>query len=264
MIKGSPLSIGESFGKKEITFENHNLSLQEGTELYVFSDGFYHQFGGEGLKQKLSKKRTMEFVQSLSMEEFKNRHQQVSHFFDGWKTVAPQTDDVVFIGVKLAKLDAPNLFSYQGKVSETINAELINEIKQLIASSINEKKNANLMLMSSIELLDNALRYCTDQQVNVDISDLGEKLRLKISNRCATDDYKRLSELVNQYVALNMASIEELYLKKLNDNPFNKRGGAGLGLLQLIRKGLSFESISSTPESNSIHVICELVVTFKK
>ncbi len=264
IIKGSLMSIGEYYGKKEVAFQNHNLKLEEGTELYVFSDGFYHQFGGEGLKQKLSKKRTLDFVSTLNMDEFNKRHFQVSQFFDGWKSVAPQTDDVVFIGVKLSQLDAPQLFSFNGHISESKNAELINDIKQLISSHIHEKKSANLMLMTSIELLDNALRYSTIQNVKIEIFDIGEKLRLKVSNHCASDDFKRLNEAVSQYVTLNTERIEELYLNKLSGNPFNKRGGAGLGLLQLIRKGLVFESIQSSTIPNSIHINCELVVTFKK
>ena len=263
MIKGTPISIGESNSRKSIRFEHHDLKLNRGDELYIFSDGFFHQFGGQDLKQKLSKKRTLSFVQNLDMNNFKNRKEEVAQFFDQWKMDAPQTDDMVFIGVKIANSGAPLKFEFKGQVDESINAKMINELKQLVQTEISDKKSSNLMLMSIIELLDNALRYSINSTVEIQVRDLGDRLRLIVNNRAQAEDFEKLESAIQHYSGLSNPEIEDLYLSKMNHSAFNNRGGAGLGLLQLIRKGLRFEPIESE-KINHNQVNFSLSANFKK
>jgi serine phosphatase RsbU (regulator of sigma subunit) len=263
MIKGSPFSIGESHGRKLLQFENHDLILKSGDELYLFSDGFFHQFGGVDLRQKLSKKRTVDFVRSLEMKSFGNRKSEVAAFFDNWRSNAPQTDDMVFIGLKIANSGAPLLFQFSGEIDESANARMINELKQIIQKEIGDKKSSNLMLLASIELLDNALRYSDDSSVDIQVRDLGDKLRLEVSNLANAEDFKNLNHAILHYSQLTNPEMEDLYLAKLNHNSFNQRGGAGLGLLQLIRKGINFESITSEIQENNL-IKFSVTVNFKK
>ncbi len=263
LIKGTPISIGESHGKKQFEFKHVDLDLSLGDELYLFSDGFFHQFGGNDLKQKLSKKRTLDFVQNMDQDSFKNRKTEVADFFDYWRSGAPQTDDMVFIGLKYASAEAPVLFKFSGKIDETINAKMINEMKQLIQKELNDKKSSGLMLMASIELLDNALRYSTNAQVEIQIRDLGDKLRLVVSNLALEEDFNKLHHAILHYAQLTNPEMADLYLAKLNHSAFNNRGGAGLGLLQLIRKGIHFESVSSDAVKDNL-IKFSITVHFKK
>lgn len=263
LIKGTPISIGESHGKKQFEFKHIDLDLSLGDELYLFSDGFFHQFGGIDLKQKLSKKRTLDFVQKMDQENFKNRKTEVADFFDHWRSEAPQTDDMVFIGLKYASAEAPILFHFAGKIDETINAKMINEMKQLIQKELNDKKSSGLMLMASIELLDNALRYSTNAHVEIQVRDLGDKLRLVVSNLALEEDFNKLHHAILHYAQLTNPEMEDLYLAKLNHSAFNNRGGAGLGLLQLIRKGIHFESVASDAVKDNL-IKFSITVHFKK
>ena len=263
MIKGSPFSIGESHSRKVLQFENHDLNLNSGDELYLFSDGFFHQFGGVDARQKLSKKRTIDFIRSLDQNSFNNRKSQVATFFDDWRMQSPQTDDMVFIGLKIANSGAPVVFQFLGEINESINARMINELKQIIQKEIGDKKSSNLMLMASIELLDNALRYSVDTSVEIQVRDLGDKLRLMVSNLANAEDFKKLNHAIQHYSQLTNPEMEDLYLTKLNHNSFNQRGGAGLGLLQLIRKGINFESITSEIQDEN-QIMFSVTVNFKK
>ena len=83
-----------------LPFTGHEIPLQQGDCLYIFTDGLQDQFGGEkGKKFKASQIREILLGgQHLSMPEQKNRLEQA---FYNWKSTLEQVDDVCFIGVKI-------------------------------------------------------------------------------------------------------------------------------------------------------------------
>lgn len=81
-------------------FTNHTIELKKGDSIYIFSDGFADQFGGEkGKKFKLkSLKELFLSVQHLDMLEQK---QVIDKTFENWKGQLSQIDDVCIIGVRI-------------------------------------------------------------------------------------------------------------------------------------------------------------------
>ncbi len=74
--------------------------FSKGDNLYLFSDGYKDQFGGEQNK-KYSQKRFLEkltALQGMSMREQKNALEQE---FLQWKGIHKQTDDVLVLGFTL-------------------------------------------------------------------------------------------------------------------------------------------------------------------
>jgi serine phosphatase RsbU (regulator of sigma subunit) len=101
MYKGTHISIGENVKEDRLNFVNHDVQCQIGDELYLFSDGLFHQFGGEEGKQKLSKKRIVKMLDEIQATSFSDRKLQMNRFFDDWKGECPQTDDLVILGIKI-------------------------------------------------------------------------------------------------------------------------------------------------------------------
>ncbi|MCS6832087.1 MAG: SpoIIE family protein phosphatase [Flammeovirgaceae bacterium] len=98
MIKGSFSSIGISFNKVNLEFEDHLVELTPTTTLYLFSEGFPNQFDAQGKKYKIARFR--DFVASIShlpMEEQKEKLLEEYHTFKG---DAEQFDDIVVIGFR--------------------------------------------------------------------------------------------------------------------------------------------------------------------
>lgn len=81
-------------------FSTHNIELQKGDSIYVFSDGYQDQFGGEsGKKFKTANlKKLLLSIQNKNMNEQKEVLKK--HFFE-WKGSLEQLDDVCFIGIKI-------------------------------------------------------------------------------------------------------------------------------------------------------------------
>ncbi len=81
-------------------YTTHTLELQQGDTIYIFSDGFADQFGGEkGKKFKaLNFKNLLLSVQYESMERQKELIHQA---FESWKGDLDQLDDICIIGVRV-------------------------------------------------------------------------------------------------------------------------------------------------------------------
>ncbi|MEQ8552528.1 MAG: SpoIIE family protein phosphatase [Cyclobacteriaceae bacterium] len=101
--KNPKVMIGGIAGdEKEVaeTLEKQTIQLEEGDKIYLASDGFQDQFGGENDKKFMSKnfKKLIEDHASKSMTEQKTL---LEGSFHGWKKETPQTDDVVVLGVEI-------------------------------------------------------------------------------------------------------------------------------------------------------------------
>lgn len=84
---------------KAIPFTAHNFSLETGDQLYLFSDGFSDQFGGEQNKKYKSKrlKKYLSEIRNLSITE---QHEALHEEFQNWKGELEQLDDVCVIGIE--------------------------------------------------------------------------------------------------------------------------------------------------------------------
>ncbi|MCB0400909.1 MAG: serine/threonine-protein phosphatase [Flavobacteriales bacterium] len=82
------------------SFTNHHIQLHEGDAIYLFSDGYVDQFGGEkGKKFKTTQfKSLLLSIRGLSMDEQKDA---LDAAFISWKGNLEQVDDVCIIGVKV-------------------------------------------------------------------------------------------------------------------------------------------------------------------
>lgn len=81
-------------------FTKHTIQLNEGDLLYLYSDGFQDQFGGERNKKYMAK-RFKQFLLGISNNEIINQHELVKDEFVNWIGNEEQVDDVCIMGIKL-------------------------------------------------------------------------------------------------------------------------------------------------------------------
>jgi len=81
-------------------FEEHVILLQPGDNLYLFTDGFIDQFGGEQNK-KLNRKNFKELLRTAAEMPVSDQEAFLEYSLNNWKQEEEQTDDVLVIGIKI-------------------------------------------------------------------------------------------------------------------------------------------------------------------
>jgi serine phosphatase RsbU (regulator of sigma subunit) len=88
-------------------FTTHQLELERGDLIYLFTDGFQDQFGGETADKKLNggKKfkpaRFKNLLLSIRDESMESQKELINASFDEWKGNLDQVDDICIIGIRL-------------------------------------------------------------------------------------------------------------------------------------------------------------------
>ena len=81
-------------------FTNHTLDLNPGDTLYIFSDGYPDQFGGErGKKYKTG--RFKKLLVSIRGQDMQQQRATLNQEFESWRGDLEQIDDVCVIGVRI-------------------------------------------------------------------------------------------------------------------------------------------------------------------
>lgn len=98
-LKGDKSGVSASdFTIKHFTCHEH--ITEENDMVYLSSDGYPDQFGGERRK-KYSQRRFQELLVKVSAAPFEQQHELLKNEFNDWKGEINQLDDVCVMGVKL-------------------------------------------------------------------------------------------------------------------------------------------------------------------
>ncbi len=97
-VKGTKKAIGSS--ERTINFENHEMELQTGDSIYIFSDGYVDQFGGPRNKKFLSRnfKKLLLSIQEKPMAE---QRDILNQSIEDWQGDYEQIDDILVIGYRI-------------------------------------------------------------------------------------------------------------------------------------------------------------------
>lgn len=99
-IKADNLAIGVNYDGVVDSYTNHEIQLEKGDLIYMYSDGFADQFGGpKGKKYKY--KKLKEFILQISSNSMIDQKEKLIASFNEWKGDLEQVDDVMMIGVRI-------------------------------------------------------------------------------------------------------------------------------------------------------------------
>lgn len=100
VTKSDKMAIG-SFQKGEAHFTRHQFDLESGDIVYLFSDGYADQFGGDRGK-KYMYKRFRETLIELSQLPMKEQADRLKTIMENWMGGTEQVDDILVIGIRVA------------------------------------------------------------------------------------------------------------------------------------------------------------------
>jgi serine phosphatase RsbU (regulator of sigma subunit) len=104
-IKADTISIGGTAfeGKRKLdgqAFSTKELHYDLGTYLFMFTDGYLDQFGGEENK-KFNKGRFRKLMLEVTQKGITHAKSHIEQKFEDWRKNNPQIDDVLIIGARL-------------------------------------------------------------------------------------------------------------------------------------------------------------------
>ena len=98
-VKADCLSVGgRLYG--DSSFTSKTLQYNPGDKLFLYTDGYIDQFGGERNK-KLNKKRFKNLLLEVSELSPDAAKQRLEEYLDEWRGDTPQLDDILLIGTRL-------------------------------------------------------------------------------------------------------------------------------------------------------------------
>src|ERR1700739_172024 len=83
-----------------LPFSTHNLNLQKGDTLYLFTDGYADQFGGPKGK-KFKYKAMQQLIMDNSQLTMQEQKQYLDQTIENWKGSLEQVDDILVIGIRV-------------------------------------------------------------------------------------------------------------------------------------------------------------------
>lgn len=99
-LQGDIFSIGGMFAGRTHTYTKFSLDIEAGMQVFMLSDGFQDQFGGEKNKKFLAS-RIKKMLVEISPEKAQIKEKLVAETFDDWKGANKQVDDVIILGFSL-------------------------------------------------------------------------------------------------------------------------------------------------------------------
>ncbi len=92
---------------KQLPYTTHTFELNKGDSIYIFSDGFVDQFGGENLPEgrkggkKFKSKPFKNLLLSIQEKTMEEQRVLIDEAFEAWRGSLDQIDDVCIIGMRV-------------------------------------------------------------------------------------------------------------------------------------------------------------------
>lgn len=97
-LPGDKMPIG--IGERKDDFATHNISYTKGDRLYLFTDGYADQFGGEKGK-KFKHKQLEQLIAEIDHKSSHEKKEILNQTFENWRGSLEQVDDVCIVGLVL-------------------------------------------------------------------------------------------------------------------------------------------------------------------
>jgi len=93
------MPIGHAGKFESKSFTNHEIELAKGDIIYLFSDGYVDQFGGED-GQKFKRSLFRKTLLSINKQSMSEQERLLGETLDRWKQKNEQVDDILVFGVR--------------------------------------------------------------------------------------------------------------------------------------------------------------------
>lgn len=157
---------------------------------------------------------------------------------------------------------------YEGKIDQEVIRTIANSVEKKMNEEKETVKFQRVVFHSMIELLQNVSKYSDDLIRGKGIIIIGKdtgKYYVSSGNVLNNDKIPALTSLIESVNGMNADQLKALYEKEITNRQFNNKGGAGLGLIDIVRKSrqklqYNFEAL---PNNQSFFLITATILKEK-
>jgi len=99
VVKGQVKHIGDEAPSEDFKYETCKMTLSNQQSLYIFTDGYPDQFGGEKNK-KLTIKKFLSLIDAISPQYLHDQNMMLQEHLSEWIGDSAQTDDITVVGIR--------------------------------------------------------------------------------------------------------------------------------------------------------------------
>ncbi len=167
-IEADTMPIG-IYKTADISFTNHEIALEKDDLIYIFSDGYYDQLGGEkGFK--IFSANFRKYLLEIHQQSLPEQKRLLEEYYDNWKGKREQVDDVLIIGFKFKPRSdsshARQQYLWQGK--RILIAEDIENNYLLLVEALRPTKAELFRVINGSE----AVEFCKNNDIDLVLMDI--------------------------------------------------------------------------------------------
>jgi predicted ATPase/tRNA A-37 threonylcarbamoyl transferase component Bud32 len=270
-IVGDRKSIGGRQKEQKRRFSDHALTFACGDMLYLGSDGLVDQHDSHN--QKFSSCKLETTLQAIANENMETQKQQLSQALESHQGNEHQRDDITLFGTRLG--EAPAYYSefnkeknvqlfdllsfrrqliendivlcFEGKMSQGVLVSLVETLKEKLTVYSNDAPQQMIRKIYGVfvELAQNIQNHSLEQVVSeqqkigvgiIVIRENEHKFVITSGNKISNDGAEKLQAYCDAINSLDEESLKKLYKEKLRTVRKQEAVGAGIGLIEIIRK----------------------------
>lgn len=147
------------------------------------------------------------------------------------------------------------LISYKGVYSQNLLEDILAESEVKLSSmeeGIRLRRRVHSILVEILQNIHHHSKDKNDKSIIFILSKEKDNYSIITGNYIAHDEVKKLQNHLDKINSLNKANLKKLYLDKLYNGTMSKKGGAGLGMLDIARRSghkLTYEFHKSSSQS---------------
>ncbi|MGV3636904.1 MAG: DUF6272 family protein [Flavobacteriales bacterium] len=157
-----------------------------------------------------------------------------------------------------------NLLEYKGQLTSEVRIQLLDLLNCIALFNLGQRSDLKKLVGIALELLDNAQRYNASNDVDFQWRIQDDTLIVRISNTANQSDAQRLVDCVRTISQMNEEQLTAAFKDQMLNQGFGEKGGAGLGMLQIARKGGRRITADIEPASNDLFRCTSQVTTSLK
>lgn len=157
-----------------------------------------------------------------------------------------------------------NLLEYKGQLSSEVRIQLLDFINCVALFNLGQRNDLKKLVGIALELLDNAQRYNASNDVDFHWRIVDDTLVVSISNTASRTDAERLMNCVRSISTMTEEQLSAAFKEQMLNQGFGEKGGAGLGMLQIARKGDRRITADIEPTHNDLFRCTSKVTTTLK